>query len=124
MKTLNDELKRQSSQGDQAVEPLRRENERVVKENNELHLQVIQAKEMAQSLETQWKNNVRQIQSERDDIQLLTQQKDNQINKLENLNAELKDRLEQVLTRGSTLGGQEVKKDHNRSQGLSTNRGL
>ncbi len=45
LKKLNEELKSQSQSDSTYLEPLKRENERIVRENNELHLQVIRVKE-------------------------------------------------------------------------------
>jgi predicted nucleic acid-binding Zn-ribbon protein len=48
----------------QALVPLQKENERLCKENNSLHLDVIKAKEELEQLDLKWKSNVRQLSNE------------------------------------------------------------
>ena len=51
--------------------PLVAENERLVKENNELHMQLIKYKEMVESSEMSWKSQCRQSQNEVQDLRFL-----------------------------------------------------
>lgn len=46
---MNDELKRQVGNESKYQEPLKQENERIMQENNMLHLEVIRLKEQSQS---------------------------------------------------------------------------
>jgi hypothetical protein len=48
----------------QAHLPLQFENEHLVKENNTLHMQLIQQKEALDSVELRWKATMRSIQNE------------------------------------------------------------
>ncbi len=48
----------------QALVPLQKENERLCKENNLLHFDVIKAKEDLEQLDLKWKSSVRQLQNE------------------------------------------------------------
>lgn len=43
----------------QALVPLQKENEKLTKENNKLHMQVIQTKEEREAGELQWRNTLR-----------------------------------------------------------------
>lgn len=63
--------------------PLQKENEKLVKENNKLHMQVIQNKEEKEKGELAWKNNLRQLQDESQDMRFLAESKDQRIRNLE-----------------------------------------
>ena len=63
--------------------PLQKENERVLKENNVLHMEVIKAKEEVEQVDLKWKSTLRQIQNESQDLRFLVEQKDLKIKKLD-----------------------------------------
>lgn len=52
LKKINESLQQQVSNDNMYYEPLKKENERVVKENNELHMKVIQLQEELESRDT------------------------------------------------------------------------
>ena len=52
LKKINESLQMQVSNDNMYYEPLKKENERVVKENNELHLKIIQLQEDLESKDT------------------------------------------------------------------------
>ena len=74
----------------QALIPLQKENERLVKENNDLHFQLIKKKEDADAVEIRWKGVIRQSQNEAQDLRFLVSQKDYAFQKLENENLKLR----------------------------------
>jgi hypothetical protein len=45
----------------QTLTPLQKENERLTKENNQLHLDVIQARELSEEVDLKWKAANRQL---------------------------------------------------------------
>jgi hypothetical protein len=67
----------------QALVPLQKENEKLTKENNKLHMQVIQTKEEREAGELQWRNTLRQLQDECQDLKFLVDSKDQRIRNLE-----------------------------------------
>lgn len=52
-------MSHEDSLNQQALLPLQKENERVTKENNKLHQDIIQVKEDRDSNEFKWKNQLR-----------------------------------------------------------------
>ena len=59
VKNQNAVLEQESSLNAQAQLPLQHENERLVKENNTLHMQLIQRKEALEQVELRWKSTLR-----------------------------------------------------------------
>lgn len=55
LKNENAVIAQEAQLNSQAHMPLARENERVVKENNELHAQLIKYREMSDGAELKWK---------------------------------------------------------------------
>jgi TolA-binding protein len=76
---------------------LKKENERVVKENNELHRQLITLREDCDHQLTQLKAQLKSAQGERADLQFLSNQKDIKIQQLGSQMAEMQGKLEKVL---------------------------
>ena len=60
LKKINESLQSQVSNDNLYYEPLKKENERVVKENNELHLRVIQLQEDLEARDTTYKAKLKQ----------------------------------------------------------------
>ena len=77
--------------------PLAAENERLVKENNQLHMQLIQYREQADGSELKWKASYRQTQNEVQDLRFLLTQKDQQIAKIDQDNVKLRTKLDSVM---------------------------
>jgi hypothetical protein len=61
--------------------PLQKENERLSKESNLLHFDIIKAKEELEQLDLKWKSAMRQMQNECQDLRFLVDQKDIKIDK-------------------------------------------
>jgi len=76
---------------------LQRENERVTKENNKLHLEIIDVKEQRDTNELKWKNALRQLQEENKDIKFLLDTKDQRLRKLEQECTRLKSQMQKTL---------------------------
>lgn len=51
--------------------PLKKENERLVSENNELHLTVIKSKEITEESRTKWEAKVKSLEEERKDLKFV-----------------------------------------------------
>ena len=79
------------------MEPLKRENERVIKENNELHMEMIKLREATETQLSGFKAQLKQASNEYTDLQFLTQQKDFKLALLEKEMTELKMRLDKAL---------------------------
>jgi len=80
-------------------EPLKKENERIIKENNDLHLKVIQLKEDCEQREASLKAKAKQAVAERADLQFLSQQKEIKIQTLDRVVAEMQAKLEKALAK-------------------------
>lgn len=52
--------------------PLRKENERVVKENNQLHAEIIAAKEAREKAEVEWRERLRMVEAEKADLKAVS----------------------------------------------------
>ena len=76
---------------------MQRENERVTKENNKLHLEIIDVKEQRDTNELKWKNALRQLQEENKDIKFLLDTKDQRLRKLEQECTRLKSQMQKTL---------------------------
>ena len=81
----------------QSMAPLQHENERIVKENNDLHFQLIQYREHADGADLKWKAQCRQTQNEVQDLKFLLSQKDSQIAQLDAENVKLRQKLDRVM---------------------------
>lgn len=55
----------------------------MVTENNELHAEIIRAKEQAEAKETKWRAAVKALENERNDLRFVIGQKDYKIQELE-----------------------------------------
>ena len=56
---INDRVKNDINRSDQLINPLKSENLRIVQENNQLHKEMIDAKESLEFQEEKWKNQVK-----------------------------------------------------------------
>ena len=83
LKKANDELKSQQLRGERTIEPLKREIAKLVKENNDLHLELIRVKEDAEAKENRWQITLKSLEGDRSDLKFVIQQKDATIKKLE-----------------------------------------
>lgn len=83
IKNENAVLAQEGQLNAQAQLPLQHENERLVKENNELHRQIIERKEAADQVDLRWKASLRQAQNEAQDLTFLCAQKDTRVREVE-----------------------------------------
>mgnify|MGYP006976790068 CR=1 FL=1 len=83
LKKMNEELKSAQFKGDQITEPLKRENARLLKENNELHYEVMKIKEEAEFKDSKIQSALKTIDGERNELKFLIQQKESAMKKLE-----------------------------------------
>ena len=97
VKNQNEVLSQESALNAQGLAPLQHENERLVKENNQLHLEVIQRKEAIDAVELRWKATLRQAQEEAKDLNFLLGQKIAKIKEQEGENLKLKLKIDKVL---------------------------
>jgi len=88
----------------------------VVKENNELHMQLIRLKEDAESKDSHFKSQLRQLQSEKEDVAFLAEQKDAKIRELDKAVLELKQKLDRAINKAYIPSASEVKKGEAKPQ--------
>ena len=70
--------------------PLQKENERLTKENNKLHHEIILVKEERDNQEIQWKTALRSLQEECQDLKFLVDSKDTRLRKMDSENCRLR----------------------------------
>ena len=83
----------------QSLAPLQKENERLTKENNQLHLDIIQAHEHSEEVDLKWKAANRQLQNESRDLRFLVESKDAKIRALDREIAKMRGKLEKTLSK-------------------------
>lgn len=79
-------------------------------ENNQLHLDIIKCKEDFQAETLDMKNQIKQLQSENQDVQFLCQQKDNKIVELDRQLNEMKKKLQMALQSTQYKESSEIQK--------------
>lgn len=79
--------------------PLQKENERLSKESNLLHFDIIRAKEELDQLDLKWKSALRQLQNECQDLRFLVDQKDVKIKQQDQELTRMKGKFEKVLSK-------------------------
>ena len=83
----------------QSLAPLQKENERLTRENNQLHLDIIQAHEAQEEVDLKWKAANRQLQNEGRDLRFLVESKDAKIKALDREIAKMRAKLEKTLAK-------------------------
>ena len=99
MKKTNEELKLEASQKTQGLQPLQKENARILKENNELHYELIKVKESVEYQENRWKNSLKGLEGEKSDLKFLLSQKQTGFQRLDEENQALKQKLDVILSK-------------------------
>ena len=89
----------QMTKDDSAIVPVKAENERVIRENNALHKEIIEVKERYEEDNQKWKKRTRLVEDERDDYAAVVAQKDYKIKEMELINLQLKEKLDQVMSK-------------------------
>lgn len=82
-----------------ALVPLKKDNARVVKENNALHKEIITVKENLSQNDNNWQRQYKQLESEYNDIKQAFMAKNYRISNLEKRNLKLEEKLDSVMTR-------------------------
>ncbi len=93
MKLKNEALEREKVLAEQAIVPLKKENERVVHENNDLHREIMTVKETLEASDLKWRGKENQTSSELEDVKFVVRQKDIKIKDLETEILSLKESL-------------------------------
>lgn len=83
----------------QTLAPLQKENERLARELNQLHLDVIQSKEQSEAVDLKWKAANRQLQNEVRDMRFVIESKDSKIRALDRELAKMRGKLEKTLAK-------------------------
>ena len=79
---------------------MKQENARLVRENNELHQQIIQVKEDAKQKENQYMLHLKSVEGQTQDLQFVNEQGQTRIRELEAENTALSKRLELAMIGG------------------------
>lgn len=95
----------------QSLAPLQKENERLTKENNQLHLEIITAREEKESVDLKWKAANRQLQNEVRDLRFLVESKDSKIKALDREIAKMRSKLEKTMSKMYLPSQDEVIED-------------
>ena len=82
-----------------ALIPLKKDNARIVNENNALHKEIIQVKENLSHNDTNWQRQYKQLESEYNDIKQAFMAKNYRITNLEKRNLKLEERLATVMSK-------------------------
>ena len=83
----------------QSLAPLQKENERMTKENNQLHMEIISAREEKESVDLKWKAANRQLQNEVRDLRFLVESKDSKMKALDREIAKMRSKLEKTMSK-------------------------
>lgn len=94
-----DEVKSQSRKEHSSVEPLRREVEKLTRENNDLHFEIIHMKERVDSSEIKWESSLRSLEDQKKDLRFVLDQKDAKMSQLNRDNENLRIRVEELLSK-------------------------
>ena len=123
-KKLQDERDKLKSelkvQGD-LVLPLRNENLKLTKENNELHQNLIQLKDSLEIKSTANLNSISTLEQEKEQIKFILTQKDIQIKKEKAQNEELKSKISELLNKMYNTQNNPIKTDSNIQQIINQN---
>lgn len=82
LKKSNQDLQTQLLSKDKLNEPLIKENNRLLQENNELHYEMIKIKEEADYKENRWKTMLKTAEGDKQDIKFLLKGKETSMQKL------------------------------------------
>ncbi|EAR82394.1 hypothetical protein TTHERM_01164140 (macronuclear) [Tetrahymena thermophila SB210] len=110
VKKQNNEALKNIAKAEQSLEPLKKENAKLIKENNDLHYAMIKVKEDAELANNRWKTTYNSLEGEKNDLKFLVDQKEARIRKVEDENLALKTKLDTFMSKvyiPSTQGGLE-----------------
>ncbi|KAM3134438.1 hypothetical protein pb186bvf_013404 [Paramecium bursaria] len=83
LKKQLEDTKINSAKHEQVLVPLKKENQRLVNENNQLHMAIIQVKEECEQKDTKWRTQVKMLEGERNDWKFMLNQKNIQEKKIQ-----------------------------------------
>jgi len=83
LKQNNGELQISLSKSEQRLEPVKKENIRLQKENNELHMEVIRVKEEMEYKESRWNNTRKSLEDDKIDLKKVIELKETKFEKLQ-----------------------------------------
>jgi hypothetical protein len=81
------------------LEPLRKTNQRLIRENNQLHAEIIKKDEIESEKEKKWGERLRKTESEASELRFLNTQQAHRIKAMEQEVAREKKRVEELLQR-------------------------
>jgi len=83
LKKANDELTTTANKTEQRLEPLKKEIRLVLKENNDLHVEIMRVKEDLELKESKWNNTFKSLQDDKTDLKQVIHLKDINVSKLQ-----------------------------------------
>jgi centrosomal protein CEP135 len=92
------------------VFPLRKENAKLLRENQQLHAEVVSLKEDATNRNDSLSQKIRKLTEELEDVKYLCQSKDSEITKLEKERLRIKEAYENLASSSLLSGGVKVKR--------------
>ena len=98
IKAENKEYSNQISNFEKILDPLKRENNRLIKVNNDLHLEMMGVKEKADDNDNKWRCTVKTLESETGDFKFVIERLRSDVKRLETENYTLKTRLESAIS--------------------------
>lgn len=87
----------QISNFEKILDPLKRENNRLIKVNNDLHLEMMGVKEQADDNDNKWRCAVKTLEGETGDFKFVIERLRSDVKKLESENYNIKTRLESAI---------------------------
>ena len=86
------------------MEPLKYQNKKLTKENNELHYSLIKIKEDAEFKDVKWKTVYKSLEDEKRDLKFMLTQKDAKIEKILSNSRGVEAKLSQMSQVGRKFG--------------------
>ncbi len=81
------------------MEPLRKTNQRLIRENNQLHADLIKREETEAEKEKKWAEKMRKIENETNEVRFMNTQQNHKLRALELELSKEKKRVEELLQR-------------------------
>ena len=111
LKRVSEEHAKRAAEAQEAVLPLQRETQRLTKQNNDLHLELMHLKEETDAADNKWRASVKRLEGELTDLRFLLETAKQKQKKTEVECAQTRDRLESLQSRTYVPSAQKGVKD-------------
>lgn len=116
MKRQVDEVKGQAKKELTGLDPLRREVDKLTRENNDLHSELIRIKERADLQELRHETTIRSLQEQKNDLQFLLSKKEKAQLQIQEENESLRIQVEELLSKlylpSKATGGESAPREY------------